>query len=248
MSTPSETAVEQPFLPSRSVRTVVGIVFVCSIAALTAGYLFLYDHVQRLPDEKWNALSAIGQTLGAWATSVSFIVLIASLISQGRQLRLQQISLEAQFQELQYQRSALEQTASAVSAQLFLQLLHSAEKTLERELRALIQLSDPHDELDLGKLDEGSSRNSQFFADLLLSNRAVRSYAMDNATYNPIVHDVVLRYCASFDTLRLLADSAKIPVNLFDVVMDNSAHYRVYQTLKTALEPSSSSGRESSFQ
>ena len=99
------------------------LLLLAAVLALSAAYVYLYLFCQTLGGDQWNALAAMGQAIGAWATSVSFVVLIASLLSQRRQLRLQQEAVEVQFQELRNQGSSLEQTASAIAAQLFLQVL-----------------------------------------------------------------------------------------------------------------------------
>jgi hypothetical protein len=199
----------------------------------------LYQYCDTLGAEKWNALAALGQHFGALATSVSFVVLIASLYSQRRQLWLQQDALQGQFEELRNQRTALQQTASAVAAQLFLQSLGSAERTLARDMRTIMQLCGvPPDQLDTLERQAAEADDYSKYAEAFSSSAPAREFYRTHVAVNPLLHDAAVRYCVAFDSLRSIAEAANLPVNLFEIALDNAAHAKAYQIINGALSDS----------
>ncbi len=214
------------------------------LAAATLGlcglFWSLYQYCVSLGTEKWDALSAIGQHVGAWATSVSFVALILSLYGQQRQLVVQQQALQSQFEELRNQRSALQQTASAVAAQLFLQSLGSAERTLARDMRTIMQLC-AVPPADLDRLGQQAAEADDYsrFAEYFCQNGAVRDFYRTHVSVNPVLHDAAVRYCVAFESLQSIAEAAHLPVNLFEIAFDNAAHMRAYQILKAVLDSAS---------
>ena len=160
------------------------------LAAATLGlcglFWSLYQYCVSLGTEKWDALAAIGQHVGAWATSVSFVALILSLYGQQRQLALQQHALQSQFEELRNQRSALQQTAPAVAAQLFLQSLGSAERTLARDMRTIMQLCGvPPSDLDRLGQQAAEADDYSKYAESFCLNGAVRDQRINIPSYSP---------------------------------------------------------------
>ena len=234
---------------SRGESSLAGhLLLLAAVLALSAAYVYLYLFCQTLGGDQWNALAAMGQAIGAWATSVSFVVLIASLLSQRRQLRLQQEAVEVQFQELRNQGSSLEQTASAIAAQLFLQVLESAERTLARDMRTILQLCGTPAKEELAGLDRQAAESNDYslFADFFVRSAPAREFLRTQVGFNPVLHDAAARYCATFDALRSLADAARLPVSLFEIAMDNAAHFKAYQMIRDGLGGSAPAGHDPS--
>jgi hypothetical protein len=219
--------------------TGASVVMLIAIVGLCAIFWALYLYCDSLGTDKWNALGAVGQHFGALATSVSFVVLIASLYSQRRQLLLQQHALQGQFEELRNQRSALQQTASAVAAQLFLQSLGSAERTLARDMRTIMQLCGiATAELETLERQAAEADDYSKYAEAFSSSAPAREFYRTHVGVNPLLHDAAVRYCMAFDSLRSIAEAANLPVNLFEIAFDNAAHAKAYQIIKGALSAS----------